>query len=56
MIKLPFKLKHDDNSEQEAMSVMGLIFGMKTFSYQSFPLLLINVNRVIIPAMKGIPR
>ena len=37
------------------MSVTGLIFGMNRVSYHVLPLDLTRMNRVIIPAMKGMP-
>ena len=42
--------------KMRATRVMGLILGMKTRSYQARSLSLMRVNRVRMPAMKGMPR
>ncbi len=42
--------------KSKAMSVMGLIRGMNFVSYQALPLSLSRVNRVMMPARKGMPR
>ncbi len=39
-----------------AIRVTGEIFGMKTRSYHSLPLVLTRTNRVSMPARNGIPR
>lgn len=40
----------------KAINVIGLITGMKLFSYHSRPFAFTKTSRVIIPATKGIPR
>ena len=42
--------------KSKAMSVIGLIAGIKLSSYQFLPLTRSRTNRVIIPARKGMPR
>jgi len=39
-----------------AIKVIGLIFGMKTRSYQALPFAFTRIRRVNIPARKGIPK
>ena len=38
------------------MRVIGLIFGRKVCSYQSFPLYVVSILREINPAINGMPR
>ena len=42
--------------KSSATSVTGEIFLINTLSYHSFDFLLIRMNRVMTPAMNGMPR
>ena len=52
----PLRLNITTMVKSSAMSVRGLIRGMKTRWYQSRPLSLPSTKRVRKPAMKGTPR
>mgnify|MGYP007010885594 CR=1 FL=1 len=52
----PFKLNMTTMVKSRAISVIGLIFGMKTSWYQVTLLIRIKVKRVTIPARNGMPR
>ena len=52
----PFRENITTMVNNKAIKVIGLIFGMKFFSYHSRPLAFSRAKRVSIPAMNGMPR